>query len=83
MPVAVYGSVAFCATVLKHNGLIVPVVVMVGNGLIMMVTACVDVHPFAFVMVRVPLYVPPGVLAVITIEFKFPPPAAKANAVFP
>jgi len=75
--------VAVCAEVLAHIVVIVPVVVIVGNGLINIVTACAVVHPFAFVMVIVPLYVPPGVLAVITIVFKFPPPAAKANAVFP
>jgi len=83
LTVAVYGKVAVCANELKHNAFIVPVVVIAGNGLIMIVTALEFVHPFAFVMVMVPLYVPPGVLAVITIVFILPPPAAKANAVFP
>jgi len=83
LAVAVYARVAICADELKHNAFIVPVVVIAGNGLIMIVTALLFVHPFAFVMVKVPLYVPPGVLAVMTIVFKLPPPAAKANAVLP
>jgi hypothetical protein len=81
--VAVYGNVAFCTDELAHIVFIVPVVVIVGNGLILTDTACVAVHPFAFVMVMDPLYVPPGVLAEITIVFKLPPAAAKANNVLP
>jgi len=83
LAVAVYGKVAICADALKHNALIVPVVVIVGKGFIKMVTAWLDVHPLPFFMVIVPEYVPPGVLAVITIVFKLPPPAANTNAVFP
>ena len=37
--VAVYGKVAVCAEELKHKAFIVPVVVIEGNGLIMIVTA--------------------------------------------
>jgi hypothetical protein len=57
--------------------------VIVGIGLITIVTACVLVHPFTLLIIIVPEYEPPGVPAVITIVFRFPPPAAKANAVFP
>jgi hypothetical protein len=81
--VAVYGKVAVCAAALKHKAFIVPDVVIVGNGFINIVTACVAVHPLPFVIVMVPEYDPPGVLAVITIVFKLPPPAAKAKAVLP
>ena len=54
LPVAVYGNVAVCADELKHNAFTVPVVVIVGNGFIVMVTALLFVHPFAFVMVKIP-----------------------------
>jgi hypothetical protein len=68
---------------LKHNVPIVPAVVIVGNAFIIIVTACVAVHPLPLVMVMVPEYAPPGVPAVITIVFKLPPPAANAKAVLP
>ena len=54
LAVAVYGKVAFCADELKHNAFIVPVVLIVGNGFIVIVTAFVFVHPFAFVIVIFP-----------------------------
>ena len=55
LAVAVYGRVAICADPLKHNALIVPVVVIAGKGLIKMVTAWLAVHPLPFFMVIVPL----------------------------
>jgi hypothetical protein len=55
LAVAVYGNVAICADPLKHNALIVPVVVIAGKGFIKMVTAWLAVHPLPFFMVIVPL----------------------------
>ena len=54
LAVAVYGRVAVCADVLEHIWPIVPVVVIVGMALIIIVTAFVLVHPFAFLIVMVP-----------------------------
>jgi hypothetical protein len=47
------------------------------------VNDCVAVHPLPLVTVIVPEYDPAGVAAVIAIVFRFPPPAANANTVFP
>jgi len=68
---------------LRQTGVIVPVVVMVGEGFIVTLTVWVPEQPVAFVMVMIPLYVPAAVDAGIVTPVRVPPPAANANAVVP
>ena len=52
--VALYTNDVVCALLLIHFAVAIPVVVIVGNGLIVMVTANVAVVLLAFRMVSVP-----------------------------
>ena len=66
----------------EHAGWVV--IVIVGSGFTVTVTACVVEHPLAFVTVIVPEYGPPAVVFEgITIPPIDPPPGKELKAVFP
>ncbi len=74
---ALYTNDVVCALALIHFAVAVPVVVMVGNGLMVMVTFIVFERLFALVMVNTPEYVPAANPAAMGMDGMVPPPATK------
>jgi hypothetical protein len=75
--VAVYANEVVCALALKHFAVAVPTVVIVGKGLMVMLTFVVLARLFALVTVSTPVYVPAANPAEIGMDGIVPPLATK------